>query len=936
MDSKDAIFRTLVGIIPLISIIYIVVGIKLYRQKGPRHLNYFSILMFASAIYSFGYYLELNWITEETFHLVRSFEFFGSVFIPSFGLLFVRQLTGRHTSIGEKALLIALSFTLWLLFVTDPIYHQIYKEVEMLRVNGFTIAITTKNPLFYSLMTYYAFFIISSTVLLFRTYRKTSSSSMRSSFLFLMVSFQVAWAPVLIILLKLDTYFDPVPSTIFIFCGLLMANEVRNDIFNLLILRWKKDYEHLNEPALLTDDQGNPVCCNAVAESISNAAGIALRDLKIDAEPFLADKTLILFTHEGIKRQYVVHRNTFDNNNHYTTYLLFDITELHLLEDRLRQSERKYRSIFENTPLGVLHFDKNGIITDCNDHFVQIIGSSREVLTGFDIHIVPDLQMNNALDTVLRGEISVYEGDYNSVTARKTTPVRGIFAPICSSECSSGSQVTGGVGIFEDITERRRLENALAVEKHLLETTLTSIGDGMISTDQSGRIVFLNKVAEKLTGWTQSEAAGLPLEQVFKLIDEVSNKKYSGIVQKVLNTGNVLQIEQNALLVDKNGQEYPVENNASPIRMSNGETAGVVLVFRDCSERKQRLDAIEYLSYHDQLTGLYNRRYFDYAIRKLDEVSQLPLTLMMIDVNGLKLINDSFGHAAGDDLLQKVAEILTQACRKRDVVARIGGDEFVIILPNTDREAADRVLNSINTSLTQRRIDSGVLSLSIGLGSKTDATQSLDQVYKSAEDAMYRNKLYESTSMRNKTIGLITNVLFEKSQREMIHSRRVGKICENIALALGFDSDAVSRIRIAGLMHDIGKIGIAESILNKPEALTPEESEEMKKHPEIGYRILLSVPEFSEVAESILAHHERWDGKGYPRGLKGEEIPLQARIITVADTFEAMTSDRSYRKAVSHDEAIAVLESIAGTQLDPKIAAAFTDLLKQQNTVKFT
>jgi diguanylate cyclase (GGDEF)-like protein/PAS domain S-box-containing protein/putative nucleotidyltransferase with HDIG domain len=449
-------------------------------------------------------------------------------------------------------------------------------------------------------------------------------------------------------------------------------------------------------------------------------------------------------------------------------------------------------------------------------------------------------------------------------------------------------------------------------------------------------IVFLNEVAEELTGWTQNEAVGRPLEQVFQVIDHLTNKKYSGIVQNVMDTGIVLQIEQNALLVSRNGREYPIESKASPIKQTDGEIAGAVLVFRDCSERQQRLDAIEYLSYHDQLTGLYNRRYFDYAMGKLDEASQLPLTLMMIDVNGLKLINDSFGHAAGDDLLQKVAEILTHACRNRDVLARIGGDEFVIILPNTDREAADRVLNAINTSLTQRRIDSGVLSLSIGLGSKTDPSQSLDQVYKSAEDAMYRNKLYESTSMRNKTIGLITNVLFEKSQREMIHSRRVGKICENIAYALGFDSDAVSRIRIGGLMHDIGKIGIAENILNKPEALTDEESEEMKKHPEIGYRILLSVPEFSEVAESILAHHERWDGKGYPQGLKGEEIPLQARIITVADTFEAMTSDRSYRKAVSHDEAITELQGIAGTQLDPKITAAFIEVLKHPNAMNFT
>ena len=274
---------------------------------------------------------------------------------------------------------------------------------------------------------------------------------------------------------------------------------------------------------------------------------------------------------------------------------------------------------------------------------------------------------------------------------------------------------------------------------------------------------------------------------------------------------------------------------------------------------------------------------------------------------------------------RRIANILKRECGANEIISRIGGDEFVILLPRTDEKEAEKIVRRINVAIANEKPDNVILSISIGFAVKQDVSEDINEVFKKAEADMYRYKLTESSIMRSKTIDLIMNSLYEKSNIELIHSKRVSEICEAIATKMNFEKDDVNHIRIAGLMHDIGKIGINENILNKVGKLNSDEWHEIMRHSEIGYQILRSVNEFSKIANYVLEHHERWNGNGYPKGLKGEEISIEARIIAVADAYDTMISDRTYRKALSEEDAINEIKRCSGMQFDPNIAKVFVE-----------
>lgn len=583
--------------------------------------------------------------------------------------------------------------------------------------------------------------------------------------------------------------------------------------------------------------------------------------------------------------------------------------------------------VIEGMNTGVIVLDIEGFIVDLNPAAMKLLGCTSVRVVGksaerlFSDH--PELLWLYNAGTTASVELNV---DANGTQMYYDVTVNSLE--------DYNRRPLGQIMLAHNITERKQAEDALRSSEERFKITLLSVGDGVISTDKYGHVELLNKVAEHLTGWSQEEAVGKPLGEVFNIINEYTRERCDDPVQKVLETGKPIELANHTILVSKDSREIPIEDSAAPIKDEDDKIEGVVLVFRDFTEKREKQRKIEHLSYHDQLTGLYNRRFFEEELNRLDIVRNLPITLVMADLNGLKLTNDAFGHIVGDKLLKKAAELIMKECRADDIVARIGGDEFILLLSKTDTKEAEKIVQRINQTVSNETVDSIVLSVSFGWETKHKPEEKMSTVLKKAEDNMYRRKLFESSSMRIKTIELIINTLYEKDKSEEQHSQRVSELCAAIGYALHLNVEDVSELRTLGLMHDIGMIALDEKIINMPGELNDSEWLEIKRHSETGYRILSSVNETSQLAEYVLAHHERWDGKGYPKGLKGEEIPLQARIIAVADAYDAMTSDRPYRKALTEETTINEIKCNAGLQFDPLIARVLLENITAKSGIE--
>lgn len=477
--------------------------------------------------------------------------------------------------------------------------------------------------------------------------------------------------------------------------------------------------------------------------------------------------------------------------------------------------------------------------------------------------------------------------------------------------------------IVNDITSRKMAEKALVTSEYNFRNIFENSSDAILITEDN-KVTDCNLAMIELLGYNSKEYILGKTPAVFsperQPDGELSKEKASEMYRRAAENGKC-KFEWWYKKVDDTLS--PVEVMMTTI-IINGKKAFHSL-WRDISDRKQMEDRLEYLSYHDQLTGLYNRRFFEDELARLDVERNLPLTIVMADVNGLKLVNDSFGHTAGDELLRKVAQVLKNGFRENDIIARLGGDEFIALLPYTGIDEAKQIIADIKALALKEKAGTVDISISFGFQTKTGKEEKIQDILKKAEDHMYKDKLFEGPSMRGKTINTIISALHEKNKREEQHSHRVSNLCESMGRALGLSEDEIKELKTVGLLHDIGKIAIEENILNKPGKLTGEEWEEIKKHPEIGYRILRTVNEMSEMAEHVLAHHERFDGKGYPKGLKGEQIPLKSRIIAIADSYDAMVSERSYRSALSEEIAVKELKINAGSQFDPELTKVFIE-----------
>jgi len=347
----------------------------------------------------------------------------------------------------------------------------------------------------------------------------------------------------------------------------------------------------------------------------------------------------------------------------------------------------------------------------------------------------------------------------------------------------------------------------------------------------------------------------------------------------------------------------------------------------DITERKSSEERIHYLSFHDKMTGLYNRAYFEEELKRLDTPRQLPISVILGDVNGLKLINDAFGHEEGDRLLRQIALILKESCRKEDIVARMGGDEFAVFLTKTGAEAAGEIIRRIRHCCSQKSIGPMQLSIALGSVTKDNSSQDMGKILRDAEEKMYQTKLLESKAIRTSLYSSLRRILFERSLETEEHTERLKELALRMGSSVGLPSSELLKLSLLAAWHDIGLVALPEEILKKTGPLTEEEWGGIRKHPEIGYRLAESSPELVSIAEAILYHHENWNGSGYPLGLKGEKIPLASRILAIVDAYEVMTLGRPFRKTLNLQAALEEIRKKAGSQFDPALVNIFSKII---------
>lgn len=621
--------------------------------------------------------------------------------------------------------------------------------------------------------------------------------------------------------------------------------------------------------------------------------------------------------------------NLFNFGNVYVDYNAFFIPIMSLLlfsvlfsNDILRIKAYARDRLFENSKNGILLVNTSYEIIDYNNALKASLNEVSDKLIGCSME---DLfsQKEELIDAVKSKQKK--QIDIETPSGLKH------FYVTTSEILSNSGKLSGYSVMFNDISEIVHLAANLDEEKNLLKATLLSVGDGVITTDYNGKISLMNPIAELLTGWRYSEAKVENLDEVFKVIKKEATDENLNLYSEVMSNECAIEYTNNIYLIARNNKAIPIETSAAPIKDNNGKTTGVVVVFRDYSEKKKRQDMVEYLSFHDQLTGIYNRRYFENYLKEVDNPSNLPLCIIMADVNGLKLTNDAFGHSLGDLLLKSASNAILSQIVSTDVFCRVGGDEFVIIMPKSDETRARNIINTINEALSKLSVGDIEMSISFGYSIKDAISDSVDDTYKKAEDMMYQNKLVDSPLMREKTISKIVHSLYDRIPGEKEHSLNVFTISEKIAKNADLTSDQIKDLHYAAKLHDIGKIVIDFPVIFNDRKLTEKEWTEVKRHSEYGYRILSSSYEFSRVSEIVLLHHENYDGTGYPKGIAGENIPIQARIIRIADSYDAMINNRPYRDALSKEYAKDELIKNKGSLYDPKLVDIFISMIDTES-----
>jgi diguanylate cyclase (GGDEF)-like protein/PAS domain S-box-containing protein len=617
-------------------------------------------------------------------------------------------------------------------------------------------------------------------------------------------------------------------------------------------------------------------------------------------------------------------------------WAVLERTRLASLSRKLADDEELFRTVVDQAPIGIVISTPEHLLStgsqdsdSFNRMFLKIVGRSREEFAGTRIQ---DITYPEDLAETLENykQLDAGEADGFTMEKRYLRPDGShVWANTKVVKMIRAAGDLYSLALIEDITLRKQAEEAQR-ESERSKAVLLSHLPGLAyrcQPDREWTMQFVSEGCRALTGYDPESLIGNREISYNDLIAPEYRELIWDEWQRTIQERANFHFEYE--IITKAGERKWVMELGQGIYDEGVVTAleGIVI---DIASQKDNEARLMYILEHDQMTGLNNRRYYERLSERFEDEEYLPLSVAVCDIDGLHLINDLFSLQEGDCLIIETANLLERCARDGDELIRTGGDEFTLIMPRTTGAEADQMNRRIKEAVAafNGRNTSGYdLSLSVGCSTRVSLSTSFRQTVKSAQENMHYHKLLESRSPHSSALSSIMATMLARSRETEAHGERLASLARAMGEKMGLEQKAMDELALYALLHDIGKVGIDDQILNKPGKLENDEWEQMKKHSEIGYRIAASAAELSHVADYILSHHERWDGRGYPRGIEGEQIPLLSRLLAIVDAYDAMTEDRVYRRAMTNEQALSEIERGAGSQFDPRLAQLFVQVV---------
>jgi diguanylate cyclase (GGDEF)-like protein len=627
----------------------------------------------------------------------------------------------------------------------------------------------------------------------------------------------------------------------------------------------------------------------------------------------------------------------------YQTELEIQNDELRSAQQELSRLHREYEDLYEFAPCGYITVDPKGLITRCNLSGVSLLGCVRsnlkyKALSGF---VSRQSQKDYFAALKRAGETGELQSEELKLVGENRASLWA-RCDICADLAEDGGVAQWRLSLM-DITDKVVAQQGLQESKRELTAIYENAPLIMLVVDRDLRIRKVNRFAIRYFGLHADKLTRRPLGEVLSCGCHADDPRGCGFglkcehcvlrnaLRHTFETGRNTDQAEASLQVRGQGQDSELSCLvSSSLIPRNGENLALMTII-DITERVRMENKLRYASFHDSLTGLYNRNFFQEEMNRLQNDRRESMGLLLCDLDGMKFVNDTLGHAKGDEMIKRAAEILRENFRASDIIARIGGDEFAIFVPDVDEAEAERLAQRLKRSAEENnRLDPGVpISLSMGYTVNREQPADMEVLFREADNRMYWDKIQREQSARSLIVQTLMRAMEARDFINEGHCQRLQELMEPLARSMGLSEEFIANLRLLARYHDVGKLAVPDRILFKPGPLSHLEKREMQQHSEVGSRIAKAVPEMTAISDWILKHHERWDGTGYPLGLSGDDIPLACRILALAEAYDAMVNDRPSGKAIPPEDALEQIRQHAGGQFDPVLTEKFIGVVQR-------